>query len=232
MAAAEDRPDPSLGVFDTLLVRDGRAVDLEAHVERLARSVRELYGVSVELAALAARIRAAAEGLEVARVRTSYGPARGEWEIEATPIDEPGLEPRTLAVRRIAGGLGDHKWIDRRLVSPADEADDVLLVDDADLVLECGTANVFAVVGGTVVTPPLDGRILPGTVRARVLDLLRGESARPTERPLSTTELGAATEVFGTSSIRGIQPVVGCPGVGTWPVGAWTIRLRDQGGTG
>ena len=37
-------PDPSAGVFDTLLVQAGAPVALDAHVRRLAASVRELYG--------------------------------------------------------------------------------------------------------------------------------------------------------------------------------------------
>jgi para-aminobenzoate synthetase / 4-amino-4-deoxychorismate lyase len=225
---AHDSPDPALGVFDTLLLRGGRPVDLEAHVGRLARSVRELYGVPVEEADLAALIRSEAEGSGTARVRTSYDPTSGEWEIDAVPVGEPGLEPRTVALRRIDGGLGAHKWVDRRLVTGAGAALDLLLVDAADVVLECGSANVFAVVAGTVVTPPLDGRILPGTVRARVLELLGREGMGPAERPLSIPELGSATEVFGTSSIRGVQPVVACLGVGNWPVGAWTTRLHAR----
>jgi para-aminobenzoate synthetase/4-amino-4-deoxychorismate lyase len=41
-------------------------------------------------------------------------------------------------------------------------------------------------------------------------------------------ELAAAVEVATTSSIRGIQPVVGCEGVGTWGVGALTTWLHDH----
>ncbi|HEY3529912.1 MAG TPA: aminotransferase class IV [Nocardioides sp.] len=228
MGDDHDLPDPTLGVFDTLLVRDGHPVALEAHVARLGRSVRELYGVPVEESALATRIGADAEGPGSARVRTSYDPTSGVWQVDVVPIEEPGLEPRTVALRRVRRGLGTHKWVDRRLVADPGAADDVLLVDSADQVLECGTANVIAVIGGTLVTPPLDGRILPGTVRDRVLDLLRSEDRAPGERPLSTAELASATEVFTTSSIRGVQPVVACPRVGAWPVGPWTTRLHDR----
>ena len=37
-------PDPALGVFETLLVRDGTAQALDAHLARLAASVADLYG--------------------------------------------------------------------------------------------------------------------------------------------------------------------------------------------
>jgi para-aminobenzoate synthetase/4-amino-4-deoxychorismate lyase len=221
-------PDPAYGVFDTLLVRDGLAVDLEAHVDRVAGSVRALYDVPVDAAGLAARIVADARGLDAARVRTSYDPGLGEWVVEATPIEVPGVEPRTLVPRRLPDGLGAHKWRDRRLVESPGEGDDVLLVEEAGLVLECGRANVFAVVGGEVVTPPLDGRILPGTVRARVLHLLREQRDAVAERALTLAELETGSEVFTTSSIRGVQPVTACVSVGTWPVGPVTTWLRES----
>jgi para-aminobenzoate synthetase/4-amino-4-deoxychorismate lyase len=220
-------PDPAYGVFDTLLVRDGRGVDLERHLDRLTRSVRELYGVPVDAEALAERVLADARGIDPARVRTSYEPETGSWTIVAEPVQVPGPDPRTLVVRRVATGLGAHKWADRRLVEVPADAGDVLLADEAGDVLECGSASVFAVLGGVVVTPPLDGRILPGTVRARVLDRLRTEGTAMAERPVGLLELGSASEVFATSSIRGVQPVSACRDVGAWPTGPVTLRLRE-----
>jgi para-aminobenzoate synthetase/4-amino-4-deoxychorismate lyase len=230
-SATVDGPDPAYGVFDTLLVRDGAPVDLEAHVGRLTRSVHALYDVPVDPADLAARIVAGARGLGTARVRTSYDPGGREWQVEVTPIAVQGLDPRTLVRRRHPGGLGAHKWSDRRPVCGPDDADDVLLVDEEGLVLECGSANVFAVLDGAVTTPPLDGRILPGTVRADVLARLRAEGARVSERGFAVAELAWASEVFTTSSIRGVQPVTACLDVASWEMGPTTSWLR-QAGTG
>ena len=229
MADRDDAPDPALGVFDTLLVRDGRPVDLTVHLERVARSVEDLYAVRVDVVALAERLRAEVAGMATARVRTSYDPVRSAWEIGATAITEPDLEPRSLALRRLPDGLGPHKWIDRRLLADLG-ADDVLLGDQLDHVLECGTANVFVVLGGVVVTPPLDGRILPGTVRRRVLSILAGDGRRSAERVVGLAELASASEVFVTSSIAGVQPVATCAGVGSWPTGPLTGGLRHRRG--
>lgn len=225
---SERAPDASYGVFDTLLVRAGRAIDLDAHVGRLTSSVAELYAVPVDATGLAARIAADAEGMGLARMRTSYDPVRAAWQIDATTIEELEPDPRTLTPLRVPGGLGRHKWSDRRLVADLRGADDVLLVDEADGVLECGSANVFVVIAGEVVTPPLDGRILPGTVRARVLEELAGEGRPAAERPVDLAEVVAADEVFTTSSIRGVLPVVGCVGVGVWAVGPTAARLRGD----
>jgi para-aminobenzoate synthetase/4-amino-4-deoxychorismate lyase len=226
--ASGSRPDRERGVFDTLLVREGEPVALGLHVDRIADSVSRLYDVPVDRDALSARIRADASAMRTARLRTSYDPAGREWLIEADAIDEAGLEPWTLTLRRIGSGLGGHKWRDRRLVEDPGPADDVLLVDETDALLECGRANVFVVLDDTVVTPPLDGRILPGTVRARVLDLLRARRVPVVERTVRLAELASAVEVFATNSIRGVQPVVGCTGVGSWGVGPLTTWVSDR----
>ncbi len=77
-----------------------------------------------------------------------------------------------------------------------------LLVDLDGLVLEAAWANVLAILDdGTTVTPPLDGRILPGTTRARVV-----AAGGVHERPLALAELLAAREVLLTSALRGVVP--------------------------
>ncbi len=65
----------------------------------------------------------------------------------------------------LPGGLGPHKWIDRDLVAGTEP----LIVDLSGEVLESGRGNVFIVEGDTLVTPPTDGRILPGVTRAELL---------------------------------------------------------------
>jgi para-aminobenzoate synthetase / 4-amino-4-deoxychorismate lyase len=226
-----DVPEVGDGVFETLLVREGLAVDLPAHLDRLAHSVAGLYDARVDRAPLEHAVRrAAARRAGPARLRVSWSPADRRAHVETREIDEPRLDPRTLSVLRLPGGLGGHKWIDRRLIDrtrTASGADDVLVVDERALVLECGTANVFVVLDGEVVTPPLDGRILPGVVRGHVLDLLRRRGIPVTERPVPLPELAHAREVFTTSSIRGVQPVVGAEGVGVWPVGRTTGWIRE-----
>ena len=103
----------------------------------------------------------------------------------------------------LPGGLGAHKWRDRRLLDElAERLEAVPLILDLDGdVLEAAYANLFIVEGTHLVTPPLDGRQLPGTVRARVLAL---HPAR--EERLTLDRIAAADELLLASSIRGIHP--------------------------
>jgi para-aminobenzoate synthetase / 4-amino-4-deoxychorismate lyase len=214
LAGGADRPDPALGVFETLLVRAGSPVDARAHLARLERSLSALYGETLP-EDLLARVVAAAAAAPLARLRVTAVagldsaaaavPGRAlRAEIQAEPLAaEPAPDPVTLSPAVLPGGLGAHKWQDRRLLDElADRLQAVPLLLDLDGdVLEAAYANVFIVEGTHLVTPPLDGRQLPGTVRARVLAL---HPAR--EERLSLDRIAAADEILLASSVRGIHP--------------------------
>ncbi|MGH2907956.1 MAG: aminotransferase class IV, partial [Solirubrobacteraceae bacterium] len=77
-----------------------------------------------------------------------------------------------------------------------------LLVDSDGLVLEAAFANVWILEHDTWLTPPADGRILPGVTRAARLRV--DPSAR--EEPIAFSRLRDATEIQITSSIGGPRP--------------------------
>ena len=208
LSGGSDRPDPALGVFETILVRGAAAVDAAAHLARLESSLRELYGQAVP-PDLPERIDSAAAEVASQRLRVIAAPgARGVASIEvcAEPLEEgPSGEAAVLAPVALPGGLGSHKWRDRRLLDAlGDDHGAVPLIVDLDGdVLEAAHANVWIAEGDALVTPPLDGRILPGTVRGRALDAADG-SAR--EERIDLARLAAADEILLTSSIRGVHP--------------------------
>ena len=223
-------PAAAAGVFDTLLVQDGRPVAPAAHLARLSASVLEVYDVPLDEADLTARVSEAAAGRALARVRVAFAPGAGV-SVATTDLAERPRGPWHLVVRRVPGGWGRHKWQDRSLLEPPDprRVDDVdlLLVDEHDHLLETVRGNVFVVREGAVVTPPLDGRILPGVTRATMLHLLAGLEVRRRERPLTLTDLAAADEVFVTNAIGGVRAVASCASVGDWPTGPVT-RAADE----
>ena len=81
---------------------------------------------------------------------------------------------------------------------------------------------------GTLVTPPTDGRILPGVTRAHVLELAEALGVDTEIRALDVTELADATEVFLTGSLAGIEPALrpAQPPAGTPPKVAETLRTN------
>lgn len=78
---------------------------------------------------------------------------------------------------------------------------------------EVGTMNVFFVFKNEIVTPALDGSILPGGVRDSVLAILRSEGADVVERKITMQELverharGELLEAFGTGTAAVISPI-------------------------
>jgi para-aminobenzoate synthetase/4-amino-4-deoxychorismate lyase len=213
--ASPTAPDPARGLFETLLVANGLPVGAAAHLDRLAASAHEIFGQGLP-ADLEASAAAAARPLELGRMRVDLLPA-GEglrFEIVAEPIDpatffpakENGADLRTVRPPEWAGA---HKWSDRDWLESleAELGETVPLILDGDNVLEAGRANVFVVKDGGLVTPPTDGRILPGTARAATLALARELGVPVAERQLGLGAMRAADDIFLTSSLRGIRPV-------------------------
>lgn len=211
---ASPPPDPQQGVFETLLVAGGRPVELEAHLARLAASLRELFGAA--LGAEAGELVATeAAGLRLGRLRLDARPRNGGVELAArsAEVDPAAVSPERAAALRsllVPGGLGSHKWADRALLERAEaEMPDgaaALLVDAEGSVLEASRASVFAVRAGVLVTPPLDGRILPGVARAAAVEVAREAGLEVREESLTAADLTAAEEVFLTGSVRGVEP--------------------------
>jgi para-aminobenzoate synthetase/4-amino-4-deoxychorismate lyase len=230
------RPDPARGLFTTLLVRRGTPVDLDAHLARLGASVGACYGVVLPAALREDVLRTAAALSGPHRLRLTAVPVPGGAVATATAATAltPGpVHPWRLVPVVLPGGLGGHKWADRRLLEREPEPGlwsptcDPLLVEPDGTVLEAGRANVFVVRDGDVLTPPADGRILPGVVRARVLEALRGAGRPVRERPVRLAELAGATEVFVTNSVRGVCPVTSVDGAGRWGAGPLARRLQE-----
>jgi branched-chain amino acid aminotransferase len=124
-------------------------------------------------------------------------------------------------VRAVPGGIGFAKAAGNYgaamlATSEARKAgyDQVLWMDALEhkYVQECGTMNVFFIMGNTAVTPDLSsGTILAGVTRDSVITLLKEIGLTVEERPISINEImdaykaGILTEVFGTGTAATIS---------------------------
>lgn len=190
------RPDPSFGIFETLHVSDGTAVELDEHLRRLAASAAELYSVRLP-SDLRSRIATAAIGQD-GRLRVSLS-ADGVVEFDRAPMG-PSRHYGSVAPFVLPGGLGPYKWIDRRLVEAlAHVAGDgalPLLLDSSGAVLETTWANVLIEERGELVSPPHDGRFRSGVG-------CRRHAFR--EEPVDLDRLLAADAVLLTSALRTLR---------------------------
>ncbi|WP_214367113.1 aminodeoxychorismate synthase component I [Pseudonocardia sp. H11422] len=231
---AGPRPRPADGLFETVLVVDGHPQRLADHLRRLRRSYWECFGYPLTADVAGAIGAVVGDGTGHLRVRVDAAPGEpGRVEVVAHPCDPPAPLDRqpglVLRVSRPAEGAA-HKFADRRWLDDR-EAGLVpgtlpLLVDAQGRVLESTRSNVFLVRDGVVATPPLDGRILPGTARQAVLDALDTRGARYEIGELTLDDLARADGVFLTNAIRGLQWVRAVDGLAEWPApDPVTVRL-------
>jgi branched-chain amino acid aminotransferase len=125
------------------------------------------------------------------------------------------IADRQFARAAVQGGTGEAKVAGNYAASllPAKLAnekgyDQVMWLDSREFkyIQEVGTMNIFFVIDGTVVTPKLDGGILPGITRDTILKLLPEHGYKVEERPIAIDELvdaykaGKLQEVFGSGT--------------------------------
>jgi branched-chain amino acid aminotransferase len=78
---------------------------------------------------------------------------------------------------------------------------------------EVGTMNIFFLIGDELITPPLEGTILPGVTRDSVIHLAKEWKIKVLERRISIDEVFKTStedklkEVFGTGTAAVISPV-------------------------
>jgi branched-subunit amino acid aminotransferase/4-amino-4-deoxychorismate lyase len=241
-----------LGLFETLRTFHAAAPLLPRHLARMTRSAGEL-GLPFDVAALPdqqaiRRLLAANEMIGDAMIRitlsggTAAGGAGVVW-MRAAPLPPPvppGGAVVGFAGLRIDGDpLARHKTLNywsRRLAyeqARTQGADEVVLFGAYGNYWEGSRTNLFLIRRQMLVTPGLDGPVLPGIMRALVLELAASVGLKPAlaDRGVSRDDLLRADEVFLTNAVRGIIPV-GCIMNNPSPrelsaPGAWTARLRD-----
>jgi branched-subunit amino acid aminotransferase/4-amino-4-deoxychorismate lyase len=241
-----------LGLFETLRTFRGAAPLLPRHLARMTRSAEELR-LPFDAAVLPdqeaiARLLAANDlgGDAMIRITLSGGTAEGGpavvW-MRAAPLPPP--TPPGGVVVDFSGWTpfkGDpiarHKTLNywsRRLTfeqGRARGADEVLLGFRGGY-WEGTRTNLFVIRRKMLLTPGLDGPVLPGIMRALVLELAPslGLVPRLADMGVSHSDLLKADEVLLTNAVRGIVPVgrimdSQSPRQLTAP-GPNTCRLRD-----
>lgn len=125
-------------------------------------------------------------------------------------------------VRAVRGGTGFAKTAANYAISlkGQDEAhkqdyEQVLWLDGVEqkYIEEVGSMNIFFVIDGEVVTPLLQGSVLPGITRKSALELCKKWGMKVSERRITIQEVadaydaGKLDEVFGTGTAAVISPV-------------------------
>lgn len=133
-----------------------------------------------------------------------------------------GLMVTSEYVRAFPGGTGEAKAAGNYAASlpgaqkaKANGYDNVLWLDGNEhrYIEECGTMNVFFIIGNKAITPSLDGSVLHGTTREAAMVLLKDMGLEIEERKIDISEVweahknGSLKEIFGTGTAATIAHV-------------------------
>jgi branched-chain amino acid aminotransferase len=220
------------GVFSTLRVKDGALFAFERHWARMLRDARLLNvtmppdadKIEQQLTRLIEVNGRTNCTLRLIVVRNGGGmwagalPGGRESDVIALTADSKdwGSSVRLTVqpnARFAAGEFTGAKilswganlvWAERAHQQGFDEA---ILLNEHGRVAECTSANIFAVAGNEVFTPPVNDGCLPGITREVLLQELDVPGVRILERGLTIADLEAADEVCITSTTRDLLPV-------------------------
>jgi branched-chain amino acid aminotransferase len=244
-------------VFETIATRDGRPMDLDAHLSRLQDSAQQVHiSMPAPLTTIAEEVHEAlaAAGNVESTIRVMVTRGQGDLGLDPSTADNPirvilvsplrrpperayeeGISVITYRTQRVnehtdAAGAKVGNYLVAVLAlrqATRSGATEALVVDGHGRVVEGATSNIFLVCGGLLVTPPEETGILAGITRARVLELAQREGINVQMRAPNVEELIAADEVFISSSIRQLLPVVRIDGrpVGSGRPGPIARRL-------
>ncbi|HEU0225486.1 MAG TPA: aminotransferase class IV [Steroidobacteraceae bacterium] len=231
------------GVYEVLPVYGGRAYRLDAHLERLERSLHEIRMAPVQdragwLTAFGRLVHGNGGGDLLLYVQVTRG-----VEPERSHVPRAGIPPTVFAcvsplpvqpLSVIEEGTPavtgeDLRWarcdikttsllgniLHRWQAADAGATESILL--RGGWLTEGSTSSVHVVMAGRVLTPPQTNAILPGTTRGVLHELAARAGIVVLRRPVSEAELRGADEVIIASAGGGIRAVTRLDGR---PVGA------------
>jgi D-alanine transaminase len=213
------------GVYEVIRIYNCKPFALDLHLQRLQKSAAGIQlAVPIEIPALSAEITKS-----LARATTPEGMIYLQLTRGCAPRNHAFTQtlPTLLFYARVLPRAADDGaklitvpderwkrcWIKSIALLPnvlaknqalAAGADEAVFVDN-DLVTECSSSNIFAVIGGRLVTPPVGSKVLPGVTRAILLDLAPKVAVAAEERAFTEEEAQRASELFITSTTREIS---------------------------
>ncbi|MEL6184350.1 MAG: aminotransferase class IV [Myxococcota bacterium] len=225
-------------VYEVLRVYGGVPFELGRHLERLEASAERIgmrLSASREVFAREVRDAVAASGRSEAYIRVvatrgqgpiGLDPGLAESPLRIVVVMSPPLPPPEAYVEGAKVSVVGVRRNLREAIDPQAKtgnylnsvlalaearragAYEAIMLDAQGRVTEGASSNVFAVMGPLVLTPPLEVGLLAGITRRAVMEVCAAEEVKVLELPLTEESLRAADELFITSSIREIVPVV------------------------
>ena len=224
--------------YETLRTYGGRPFELDRHLRRLRRTIGLLeFDLPTSDDEIKARIDAclsfASNAESYLRVIVSRGEGDMSYRFERIPAPTVAMYVRALepqdealyekgaaaiiaTIRRnpieaLNPAMKSSNLLNNALATReayAKGAFEAILLNTRGEVAEAAGSNVFMVKGGLLLTPPLSCGLLAGITREITLEIAAATGVPHEERVLYPEDLRAADEMFITSSLKELAPVV------------------------
>lgn len=213
------------GVFETMRVEDGCPLLLRRHLARLERSF-EMIGLDADLSLIEQLVvdeaRSASRGPASLRLTVSRGPgprgllppalAEPTMVVKASPArarQSAPVKAIVSAVRRNEGSpvsriksLSYQDEVLARMEAQAAGAEDAIMLNNQGAPASTSMANLYALVEGRWLTPPIETGVLPGIVREVLV-----EAGAIEEAEISAPQL-IGCPLARSNSLVGIEPLL------------------------
>ena len=200
---------PSTVLIETFLWRaNSGALRLQAHYDRLKNAAKELgypFDGSDFHAALLPLKKTSCDQ----RIRLTLT-AAGQFSVTSedyTPLKTLTFAlskyPLTPEMQSFAHKISNRHFYDgeRARIKAITGADEAVFVNSKDELCEGSFTSLFIEKNGQLLTPPLSAGLLPGVLRAELI-----ESGKAIEEMLSVKDLTAADKIYLGNSLRGLIP--------------------------
>ena len=226
------------GVFEGIRVYDGRPFALKEHLERLTGSAKSIsLTLPLEWDGLRDVVRKMCRVNDIKNGYVRLVVTRGKGDLGVDPAKceratliciadnialfpksfyETGISAITASQRRARPDMLDPKIkslnylpnILAKIEANRAGVQEAIMLNERGEVAECTGDNIFAVLGGNVVTPPASSGILLGITRGVIIDLLRRNEVPVVERPLTLHDIYRADECFVTGTAAEVCALV------------------------
>ena len=245
-------------VYEVWSVFDGQLADLDGHLNRLERSLREIQidmpmprtSLLVVLNEVVRRNRIR-EGMVYLQVSRGAAPRDHVFPVDVKPAIIITAKPvdREAAARKAEQGLKamstpDIRWgrcdiktvgllpnVLAKQAAKEQGAGEVIFVDRDGLVTEGGSTNVYMVADdGVILTRSLTANILPGVTRLNLLSVIADAGLEIREQAFTLDQAKAAREVFISAATSLVMPIVAIDGhaIGNGTPGPIALGLRES----
>ena len=227
------------GLFESIRVLNGKAINFENHHKRMMEGAKvlkmripsfytvEFFSAKIEELILKSGITEGAKcKISIDRIGgATYSPDSNEvnffieiypYEANLFELNSKGLEIDIYTdLKKQKNFLSNYKtknglvYVMAAITAKEKNLDDLLITNDKGGILESTNSNLFVVSNGVLYTPGLDEGCLAGTMRMQVINIALQHNIKVYECNILPQNLLAADEIFFTNAIRGIQWVGG-----------------------